>query len=172
MKQYLMAIGIGLIIAGLLFLAYKHQQKTDTNTTSRSLKPDVQEKLIIDPSHHSLVIVTPTDTKVTTLPNRPSSIEVLKSGKLRLTVPQYGYELSPFIGIGYSNQLNDYIGCDFFYWKRLDIGTAFSFDRDLKVKSLGFPVVVSYMFYHNVRLSIGLEPFGSHAVHGLISVKL
>lgn len=158
---------------GLAFGLYKCQRKRDTNIISPLLGPNVKEKIIVNPLRHSLVIVTAEGTKVTTLPDRPSSIEILTTGVVRVTAPQWGYEITPFVGIGWSGQLNDYIGLDGFYWKRLDLGTAFSFDRDLKIKSLGFPLVLSYAVWHHTRLSIGYEMFGpTHAIHGFVSVRL
>ncbi len=169
-RLYLLG-GAGVVIL-VIFLTVWHQRKTETKIVSRILPADVQEKLIIDPTHHSLIILSDKGTKAITLPNRPSSIEVLKNGKLRLNVPQYGWEHSPFIGIGYSTQLNDYIGLDLWYWKQIDLGTSFGFDRNLKIRTLGFPIVISYTVYHNMRLSIGVEPFGEHNIHGLISVRI
>ncbi len=158
---------------GLAFGLYKCQRKRDTIISNPVLAPGVKEKIIINPLRHSIVIVTPEGTKVTNLPDRPSSIEIFKDGKVKVMAPQWGYEAVPFIGIGYSNQLNDYIGLDVFYWKRLDLGTAFSFDRNLKVKSLGFPLVLSYTVWHRARLSLGYEIFGpTHTIHGFVSVRI
>ncbi len=167
----LWGLALGAIIG--LILAFFHQKHTDKVINSKILLPDVEEKLIIDPTHHSLIIINASGTKAVTLPARPSSVEVLKNGKLRLNVPQYGFEHLPFVGIGYSTQLNDYIGMDFWYWKKLDIGTAFGFDRDFKIKTLDFPIIISYTVYHNMRLSIGYDFIGAEKnVHGLVSVRI
>lgn len=167
-------IGLSVIIASTIGLISLRacQTKRDVRIASKILAPDVAEKIIINPNKHTLVIISNKGTEALSLPDHTSSIEVLKSGKLRLTVPHWGYEVEPFIGIGYSTQLNDYIGADFFYWKRLDLGAAFGFDRNLKIKALDFPVILSYTVYHRLRLSIGVEPFGEHSVNGLISVRI
>ncbi len=165
----------GLLLGAIvgIILAFFHQKHTDKVIDSKVLLPDVEEKLIIDPTHHTLIIIDRAGTKAVNLPNRPSSVEVLKNGKIRLNVPQYGFEHIPFVGIGYSSQLNDYIGMDFWYYKKLDIGTAFGFDRDLKIKTLGFPVILSYTVYHNLRLSVGYDFIGADKeVHGLVSVRI
>jgi len=165
-----------IVLATTLVLAfglYKCQRKRDSDISSPLLGPNVKEKIILNPLRHSIVIITAEGTKVTTLPDRPSSIEIYKDGRVKTSIPQWGYEAVPFIGIGWGGQLNDYIGIDGFYWKRLDFGTAFSFDRDLKIKAIGFPLVLSYAVWHNTRLSIGYEMFGpTHAIHGFVSVRL
>jgi hypothetical protein len=161
------------VTLGLAFGLYKCQRQRDISIGNPILGPNVKEKIILNPLRHSIVIITTEGIKATTLPDRPSSIEIYKDGKVKTIIPQWGYEAVPFIGIGWSGQLNDYVGIDGFYWKRLDVGTAFSFDRDLKVKSIGFPFVLSYAVWHNTRLSVGYEMFGpTHAVHGLVSVRL
>lgn len=173
MKRLFYIIGLNLIVLGSLLGFRACQKKHDSKTSSAVLGPNTAEKLIVDGLRHTITIVKPEGTTVTSLPIRPSSVEIMKDGKVIVTAPQYGFEAVPFIGIGYSSQLNDYIGCDLYYWKRLDLGVAFSFDRELKIKALGFPVVLSYAIWHNTRLSIGLEPVGpSHSIHGMVSVRL
>lgn len=152
---------------------YKCQRKRDQDISNPLLGPGVKEKIIVNPLRHSIVIITAEGTKATTLPDRLSSIEIYKDGRVKTQIPQYGFEHTFFVGIGWGGQLNDYIGIDAFYWKRLDLGTAFSFDRDLKVKSLGFPLILSYTVWHNTRLSVGYEAVGpTNAFHGFVSVRL
>lgn len=173
MKRLFIQMGIGLIALSSLLGFRACQKKHDAGTNSTTLGPNTSEKIIVDGLRHTIVIVKPSGTTVTSLPTRPASIEIMKDGKVVVTAPQYGFEAVPFIGIGYSSQLNDYIGLDLYYWKRLDLGLAFSFDRDLKIKALGFPVVLSYAIWHNTRISIGLEPVGpTHSIHGMVSVRL
>lgn len=159
-------------LAGLLGLK-SCQNKRDETIANTTLASGVKEKIIINPLKHTVTVITASGKKTTTLSDHASSIEIFQNGKVKTSLPQTGFEAVPFVGIGYSTQLNDYIGCDFYYWKRLDIGTAFSFDRDLKIHSLGFPIILSYAVWHNVRLSLGVEPLGpSHTIHGLVSVRL
>lgn len=137
------------------------------------LKEDEAEIILLDPTHRTITTVTHAGTSVRTLPDRPTSVTVKKTGEIVLNSPQMGLETRPYIGIGWAGQLNDYIGLDFFYWKRLDVGFALGFDRDLKIKSLGLPLTISYSVYHNTRISIGYELFGpSRILHGLVSVRL
>lgn len=169
MNRLVLIVATSILILSIGVYVYTH--KRDTGIIQTVLKPDVQEKIIVNPALHSLIIITDKGTEALSLPDRASSIEILKTGKLRLTVPQCGFEHSPFIGIGYSSQVNDYLGLDVFYWKRLDFGISFGFDR-LKLQSLSAPLMISYTIWHNTRLTFGVEPFGKHEVHGLVSVRL
>lgn len=172
-KHYLAIGGVWILVLLSLIGLKSCQNKRDDAIANTSLAEGVKEKIIINPLARTVTVITAKGSKTTTLSDHASSVEIFQNGNVKTTLPQHGFEAVPFAGIGYSSQLNDYIGIDFYYWKRLDIGTAFSFDRDLKVRSLGFPVVVSFAVYHNIRLSLGVEPFGpSHAIHGLVSVRL
>lgn len=172
MKKYLITGAVIIAIIVGLFGLRSCQKKRDTAIANPNLSPDVKEKIIINPLKRTIIVATKTHTTVTTLPDRPTSIELLNDGKVRVSVPQWGFEAIPYIGIGYSRQVNDYIGLDFFYWKKLDAGFAFSFDR-LKVDSLGLPLTLSYTVWHNLRLTVGYEMIGSHKdIHGLVSVRI
>lgn len=172
MKKYLIIGGGSILLAALLLLLRSCQQKRDTEIANPNLPPDVKQKIIVNPLKRTLIISTQAGTTVTTLPDRPSSIELLNTGKVRIRAPQYGFEIIPYIGIGYSRQVNDYIGLDFFYWKKFDLGVSLSFDR-LKIDSLGLPITASYTVWHNLRLTVGYELIGPRKdVHGLISVRI
>lgn len=172
MKTYLIRGGIILLIIALLVGLWFKQKKRDTEIANPNLQPGVKEKIIVNPVKRTLIIATKTSTTVTTLPDRPSSIEFLDNGKVVVRAPQWGFQAMPYIGIGYSRQVNDYIGLDFLYWKRLDLGFAFGFDR-LKVDSLSLPLTVSYTVWHNLRVTVGYNFVGqSKDVHGLVSVRI
>lgn len=165
-RKPLIAVAAGLAALGLWF----HLHKRDVKIESTTLSPNVAEKLIINPGNHSLIVINDKGTNVTRLPDRPSSIEFMKDGAVKITAPQSGFEAVPFIGIGYSQSLNDYIGLDYFYWKRLDFGVAFSFDRDVSFKHTALIALVSYNVWRNSQLSVGVDTAGH--VHGLVSVRL
>lgn len=172
MKTYLIRGGIVLLIIAVLLGLWFKQKKRDTEIANPNLPADVKQKIIINPVKRTLIISTASGTTVTTLPDRPSSIELLNNGKVRIRVPQWGFQAMPYIGIGYSRQVNDYIGLDFLYWKRLDLGLAFGFDR-LKVESLSLPLTVSYTIWHNLRVTVGYSFVGQNKdVHGLVSVRI
>lgn len=172
MKKYLITGAVIIAIVAGLFGLRSCQKKRDTAIANPNLSPDVKEKIIINPLKRTIIIATKNGTTVTTLPDRPTSIELMNDGKVRVRAPQWGFEAIPYIGIGYSQQVNDYAGLDFFYWKKLDAGIAFSFDR-LKVDSLGLPLTLSYTVWHNLRLTVGYEMIGPRKnIHGLVSVRI
>lgn len=162
----------GVLVLVITLGVWKYTQKRDVEIVNTHLAPDVKEKIIIDSLHRRLSIITDKESKLIQLPDRPASIEIRKDGSVKIIAPQTGFEHAPFIGIGYSTQLNDYIGMDFYYWKQLDLGAAVSFDRNFKIKALDLPVLISYTVYHRLRVSIGIEPFGDHNIHGLLSVRI
>lgn len=162
----------GLTIVLILTVIWFYTHKRDVDIKNPILGPGVKEKVIIDSLHRKLTVITDKGLQLIQLPDRPASIEINKDGTVKVTAPQTGFEHAPFIGIGYSNKLNDYVGIDFYYWKALDLGAAVSFDRNFKIKGLDIPVLISYTIYHRLRLSIGVEPFGEHKVHGLVSVRI
>lgn len=166
-KISIVAASVAAIVALLWF---RHiQTKHDMAVNSPVLSQDVREKIVINPLQHTIAVVTKGSVSVTTLPTRPSSIELLTNGTLRVIAPQYGFEAVPFIGLGFSRSLNDYIGCDFWYWKRLDVGAAVGFDR-LSLDKASIGVMTSFTVWHNTRLTLGVDTAGH--VHGLVSVRL
>src|ERR1700722_13116360 len=54
------------------------------------------EQIRVDPSNHTIVIQNRTSTKTETLPNRPSVIDVLKDGSVKVTAAQSGFEHGVF----------------------------------------------------------------------------
>lgn len=169
MNRIALYIGLALItVCSVIWVTHRDKKIADT-----TLQPGVAEKIIINPPKRTLVIVTKKNTKVTTLPSRPSSIDIYENGKVKVNAPQWGWEVNPFIAIGWSNQLNDYIGVDVFYWKKLDLGVAVAFDRDLKVKNFNMPVMASYTVWRSVRLSLGYCFLGKDRLfHGAVSVRI
>ena len=172
MKKYLITGGVVIAIVVTLFGLRACQKKRDTQIANPNLPPGVKEKIIVNPIKRTIIMSTKTGTTVTTLPDRPSSIEISDTGKVTVRVPQWGFEALPYIGIGYSQQVNDYVGLDFFYWKQLDAGVAFGFDR-LQVGSLSLPLTISYTVWHNLRITAGYSFVGDRKeVHGLLSVRI
>lgn len=150
---------LGLTLAGLcaFFFGRGCQKKHDAATASTILAPDVKEKIVIDPRKHTVVIVTREGTKATTLPDRPSSIEIHNDGKVIVTSPQWGIELDPFLGAAFS--LHGGLlgaGTDFFYWKKADVGLGFMINPS-NVLDTGVFLAVSYRVWSNTSLALGID---------------
>jgi len=166
LKKYAVLAGI-VLVALFAFLKFRScDKKKDTKTSSEGLNPGVVQKVIINPVKHTVTIVTPTKTETLFLPDRPSSIEINKEGETRLTSPQWGTELRPYAGLGFSEHPRLYLGVDWFYFKRFDTGVFLSEDKSLMCRAgLSF----SYTVYDNLRATFG---YGGNAVHFILSVRL
>src|ERR1700686_828490 len=148
---------LGIILSGLLafFFGRGCQKKHDLATSSTILAPDVKEKLIIDPRKHTIVIVSRDGTKVSTLPDRPSSIEILNNGKVRVNSPQFGTEIRPFLAGAYTlNGGKLGAGVDLVYYKRVDVGLGFA-TNPTYVQDTTIFIGVSMFVYSNTSIMLG-----------------
>jgi len=126
--------------------------------TSSAQKPSAvlpladKEQIIIDPVKHQLISLTQGSKPVTlTLPDRRSTIDILKDGTVKINSPQFGYEHSPFVGVFYSNALRYGAGVDGLYFKKLDLGIGGAGGAGCTSVAIA---QVSYTVYDNVRLGI------------------
>src|SRR5229473_686209 len=119
-------IGLIVFVLGSVFLLGRcGRRTTDTKNMLPAVLPSNEvERIQVNPDNHTLTIVTKTGTKTVTLPDRTSTIDVLKTGGVKVTSPQFGLEHHLFIGIAVSDDARLGIGADMFYWKRLDLGVG------------------------------------------------
>jgi hypothetical protein len=164
-----------LILAGLVAMAvtwfYSRgcDKRIDSSIGSTTLAPNVAEKLIVNPANHTLVMVTSSGhTQTVFLPDRPSSIEVGKDGKVKVSVRAFGTEVVPFIGFAYSDQARLALGVSGLYYKRFDLGAAL-FPTVSGKFTIRAGVVVSYNVASNTSLFLGVVNTGSPI--GGISLK-
>ena len=150
---------IGLTLAGLaaFFIGRGCQKRHDQNNLSTVLAPDVRQKITVDPRHHSLVIISRDGSSVLTLPDRPSSIEIMNTGKVKVNSPQFGLEASPFLGAAFSLRGGLLgAGLDILYWKRLDLGLG-AVVNPVYVQDTSVFLSISYRVWSNTSLAIGLD---------------
>jgi hypothetical protein len=150
---------LGVVLAALcaFFFGRGCQKKHDLATVSTVLASDVKEKIVIDPHKHIFVIVTREGTKATTLPDRPSSIEIKNNGQVIVKSPQWGTELDPFLAGAFS--LHGGLlgaGADVFFWKKADVGLGFLTNPSY-VQDTGVFVAVSYRVWSNTSLALGID---------------
>jgi hypothetical protein len=151
---------VGLIV--WLIIAPQCQRRTDQTNTSLILSKNDVAKIVIDPLHRRMTTIKdkgsqPPLIQTVTLPDRPSSIEILKNGQIIVHSPQFGTEFRPFGGVGYS--LNGgfvALGIDGLYWKRLDLGGGFTINPS-QIKDSRLFVGVSYFVYSNTSAGLGLD---------------
>lgn len=119
---------LGLVVAvlGITFGLGRCQRKTGGPNLSipTALPPNDLEQIQVDPSTHQLIITTKIGSHIVTLPDRTSTIDVLKNGTVKVTSPQFGLEHHMFIGLLGSDHARLGVGVDALYWKKLDLGVG------------------------------------------------
>lgn len=171
-KRVLLFVLAGLILGGLIYMkgCLAGRKTTSLQSSPAVLKPTDKEQVIVDPLHHKIQIVTHGGVKTETLPDRPSTITEHNDGTVTVTASQFGYEQRPFVGYGYSNKFRIGIGCDLFYFKKLDFGPLVTFQPYQPVGDMRLGVLASFNVWSNVRLSIGMDHTGT--VNGFVTVRL
>ena len=166
-------LGFGLIaLSGLLLFVYiRGCQSGYTPPVSPGvLKPDEKEQILIDPTHHTITVVTPNGVTRKTLPDNPSTVIIKKGGDVVVKSPQFGYQQKPFIGVGFSNKWRFIAGCDLFYFKHLDLGPGLSFEPNQPFDTMRVNAVLSYNIWSNTRVGVAIDHLGKFA--GFVTVRL
>lgn len=138
------------------------------------LPPGTTEQVVIDPVKHQLIITTPKGTTTQTLPDRRSTFDVTTNGTVKVSAAQFGYEARPYLGIGAEGGLRAYLGCDLFYFKKLDIGLGIGlppFQRsNWQISDIRPLLNVGYNLWSNTSLNVGLDT--SKNVHVFLTVRI
>lgn len=139
-------IGLIVIVLGGFFLWGKCSK---INPPAIVLPPNTLEQVLVNPTNHTITVVTPTGSQTVTLPEQPSTISLGTNGKLTVKAPQFGLEVKPYLGWGYEGAGAVVLGVDFAYFKKLDLGVA-AYGWTDRVKPA---VSVSYTVWSNTRLT-------------------
>lgn len=149
------------LLGALWFRQEKKQTVQDAVISSLTLPSQDNEKIVVDPNTHKIQITTSKGTTTEFLPDRPSEIEVRKDGNVVVTAKQLGVEHEPFAGVGFGNtDLRFFVGVDLLYYRRVDVGVFVS-DRTNLLTSVRIGLDLSYMVWHDVRLSVGVDNAGT-----------
>lgn len=148
--KYYVAVFVVLLL-GFFWLRHR-DRKIDRSTSSTVLAPGIQEKLIVNPDTHKLTIVLPSGSQELFLPDRPSSIEIDKNGRVIVTAKKWGSELKMFGGIQASDAFRLAVGIDGLYYKRLDLGLGIA-DKIGNYVPVGFGKV-SYNFWSHLQAGL------------------
>jgi hypothetical protein len=157
---------LGLIVVlGLLCFkgCRKVAKKQDSAVSSTILTPDQKEKIVVDPTKHTITITTKkadgTDQTTTTyLPDRPTSVTEDNNGKITIVDHKYGAELRPYLGVGgaFDGTPRVHIGADLFYFRKLDLGVGID-DNPAHLKDVRGNVNLSYNFYSNTSVALSYD---------------
>ncbi len=170
LRHYVSVAGVwALVLVSALGLR-ACETKQQEQIASTTLKAGVREKIIINPTKHIVSVTTSAGTKVTHLPDRASSIEIFKDGRVKATVPQIGYEHLPFIGYGFSHVWKVTAGCDLVYFKGLDLGPAIMFAPNNVFDSMRVAGVLSYTVWSNTRVGVSIDHLGTFGM--FVTVRL
>lgn len=159
-----------LIVLGTMFGLGRCQRLTISGPKSSVpavLPANDREQILVDPVHHSLIIVKPEGNQTVTLPDRQSVIDIRKDGSVVVTSKQLGFEHLPFVALTISDTARLGLGVDLAYWKRLDLGLGIACSTNYR------PVLfakVSYTVWDNV--SAGLTYDSGRNVGGVLSLRI
>jgi hypothetical protein len=143
-------------------------KKKDAVDSSTILTPEEEEVVIIDPIRSTIKIVKPGKVRTINLPDRPTRISLLKGDGIKVTAPQFGTELRPFLIGAYDlNGGKLGIGSDFYYYKRFDLGGGILVDPS-RVQDSTLFVGVSYFVYSNTSVTLGIN----NQVRPMIGIKV
>ncbi len=167
----LVILGVIILLALFGFKGCRKIQKTqDSATKSTVLTPSQKEKIVVDPTKHTITITTKkadgTDQTTTTyLPDRPTAVIESNDGKISLIDHKYGTEIRPYIGVGgaLDGTPRVHIGSDFFYFHKMDLGIGLD-TNPAHLKDVRCNLNLSYNFYSNTSIAFS---FDNHKVPGI-----
>jgi hypothetical protein len=148
----------------------KVEKKQDSVTKSTVLTPDQKEKIVVDPTKHTITITTKkadgTDQTTTTfLPDRPTAVIESNDGKISLIDHKFGTEIRPYLGVGgaLDGTPRVHVGSDLFYFHKMDLGIGLD-TNPAHLKDVRANLNLSYNFYSNTSIAFS---FDNHKVPGI-----
>jgi hypothetical protein len=163
-------IGLIVLVLGSAFLLGRCGRKQPGNNTSPTVLPaNDAEQITVDPSTHQLTILRPGGQRIVeTLPDRPSTIDILKNGTVNVTSKQFGLEHHMFIGIVGSDHARIGVGLDAFYYKKLDIGVGVADQAGMYT-----PIIFAKATY-NIKgnMQVGIVYQSNQYIGGIVSVRI
>ena len=126
------------------------------------------EQIRVNPDIHKLIIISTKGTRTVTLPDRMSTIDVLKNGTVKVTSPQIGLEHHLFLGIVGADHARIGVGEDIFYFKKLDLGVGIADQVGMYT-----PVVFAKATY-NIKgnLQLGVVYQSNQYIGGIVAVRI
>lgn len=122
------------------------------------------DKEIVSYNSDTHILTQVTDKGTSKIYTRNPEIIVGKNGSVTVKKNAYAFEVSPFIGVGYSRQFNTYVGVNLLNVWRVDGGLALAYSP---AHTTGL-VVVGVNVWRNTNISLGYDL--QKNVHALVSV--
>ncbi len=170
--RFKIALAVTAILGVLVWLSgYRHGAN---HTLPRGPNPstvlpvNVTERITVDPEHHTISIQTPTGIHTETLPDRKSTIDLDKNGKLKVTSSQFGLEHHVFFGLGMSDNLRLTAGVDGVYYKKLDLGIGLG----MQIGEHS-PIVLAKLSYNVLgNMQLGVMYGSNKSLGAILSVRV
>ena len=121
------------------------------------LPPNTVEQILVNPTNHTITVVTPTGSQVVTLPDHVSTIDLGTNGKITVKAPQFGLEVKPFVGAFYSDALRFGGGVDGLYFKKLDLGLGVAGGSSCHTVAF---VQLGYTLWDNLKVGVTYDHLG------------
>lgn len=176
LKRILGALAVILVAFGIWKWRHHYDKRTDQQIQEKTLRPNEQEKLVVDPRRHKITTITAKKTTTAYVGNRPYAVVVQKNGNVVVEERKWGTELEPLIGLSYGDTTRLNLGASFFYWHTIDLNGHFALRLDNREDhALVKPVIsVSDNIYSNTNLFFGINPFSlpSLDIHGGVFFRL
>ena len=118
-------------------------------------KNDV-ELITYNENKHVITVTTPKGTVKQY--SRNPDVEVRKDGTVKVDDISHGWEIRPFIGLGYSDTGRAYTGCQLYYFHQFDAGASFGWTADNRYNAVQPMLSLSWNFYSNSSLHVGINP--------------
>jgi len=151
-------IYLSMIVLAAVFLWGRCNRSAVRNPQQPIVLPSNDiEQIHVNPSNHTITIITPKGNETLTLPDRQSTIDIHKDGTTKVTAKQFGLECHPFTGVGYGAGFRAYLGADVLYFKKLDLGLTGISPSPSGPSDIRLGAFISYNFYSNTRISLGID---------------
>jgi hypothetical protein len=166
-------VSVGALLAGVFLWGRCSRTNPPNGPVPAAVLPkNDTEQITVNPGKHTITVITSSGQKTVTLPDRTTTIDVLKNGQVAIKSPQIGFETRPFIGVGLGEGVRAYFGADLGYFKKADFGLALATPKLGGSEYNDFRGVVkaSYNVYSNTSLNLGYDT--SKTIHVFLSVRL
>lgn len=151
LKRSLLVAGLGAIV--ILFLKLKACVTPKPPTT---LQPGELVQVHYNNETHKLTTITPTHTDTIYADN--PTVHIAPGGYVLTENHPIGAKLSPFIGLGYGDTMRFHAGLTLFHAWRIGGNAALAFTSNPRYVAVVPVISVSYNFYGNLDLFVGVNP--------------
>lgn len=119
------------------------------------LGPNDVGMALINPLKHEIIFITPKGTTKRFLPDTPSKLTLKKNGEVVITIPNYGFQLRPYVGGMITEKPLITVGLDLFYYQKYNFGVGAATDGN--VNNSVATIHVAYNAWRSISPGIVLD---------------